>query len=485
MYGIRENCGIGVAYTVSDACKLIEALRHRGPDTEGVARRNGAGIDVVRSYRGALSEHAYKSIFGGSGGFSDTGFPIIIHTKYTTVGQKYPDKILLASHPHKIGGVDVPYSRHIVTRGARKALVHNGQIDAKSVPKQLPCVTDCDTELLMYNEDAIGPECLVAGVEDTYCVASLDKKDEYATVYRDRHGRMPLWIGNDREGNFIAASEDHAIRQIGGLPLREVLPGEVIRMYKDRMEAGCVIDPDPLVCFVQLIYMAKRDSYLLDALRNAGTDLKALRSMLGVQTAKEIPPEPWVKFETYIPNTPLDAALAYAKYHGLPFVELFYKSVDSRSFMQPGQNERSHVIDSVLHVNDKIMPESYGYDYGQMDDTTIRGTNASVAAKKAHHNGFKRIQHTSYSPMFGGEEDGIALGCVHGVDIPMTDNFLRKMGGGDTRRMTEIIGVDSMSFLSVDGMLDVYEKLGISRNNVCLECVSSRSKRTRDVCYSK
>ncbi len=481
MYGIRENCGIGVVYTVSDACKMVDALRHRGPDTEGVARRNGAGIDVVRSYRGALSEHAYKSIFGGSGGFSDTGFPIIIHTKYTTVGQKDPDKILLASHPHNMGGIDVPYSRHIVTRNARKALVHNGQIDVKSVTKQFPCTTGCDTELLMYNEGAMGPEGLVTEIEDTYCVASLNEKDEYATVYRDRHGRMPLWLGKDKEGNFIAASEDHAILQIGGLPLREVRPGEVIRIYKDKMETTRAIEPDPLGCFVQLIYMAKRDAYLLDVLRNAGIDLKKLRSLLGVQTAKEIPPEPWVKFETYIPNTPLDAAIAYANYHGLPFAELFYKSVDSRSFMQPGQNERSRVIDSVLHMNDKITPEAYGYDYSQMDDTTIRGTNASVATKKARQKGFRRIQHKSYSPMFGGEEDGIALGCVHGVDIPMTDNFLRKLGGGDLRRMAEIIGVDSMGFLSIDGMLGVYEKLGINRDSVCLECVSSKSKRTRNV----
>lgn len=472
-----------MAYSVSDACKMLDALRHRGPDTEGIGRRNGSGIDVIRSYRDTLSEQAYKSILGGSGGFMDTGFPIVLHTKYTTVGPKNLEEVLMASHPHRIGGNDTVYNRHTVTRNARKALAHNGQVETGSVPYQFPCSTGCDTELLMLNDDVMGPERLVREIEDTYCVVSLSEKEECATVYRDRHGRMPLWLGKDKDGNFIVSSEDYAIRQIGGIPLREVRPGEVIRMYKDWMESKQVLEPDPLYCFVQNNYMAKKHSYLLEGLRDAGIDLVALRSMLGVQTAKEIPPEAWVRFVTYIPNTPLDAAKAYAAYHGLPFVELFYKTRDIRSFMQLDQDERLRVIRSILHVNDKITPELFGNDYMQIDDTTIRGTNVSVATEKARADGFGRMHHGNYSPVIGGYSDGVLLGCVHGVDIPPDTppnrNFLSTRNGMDMKRMAIEVGVDSLGFLSVDGMLDVYEKAGINRNSICLECVSSRSRRTR------
>jgi amidophosphoribosyltransferase len=483
---IREGCAVGVAYTISDACKMKAALDHRGPDTEGLGRRNGHAIDLVRSYNNALSEQAYKSIFGGSGGFVDNGFPIVLHKKYTTMGQRDPEKILFASHPHKIGGDDTVYSSvmngkvytsHVVTRNASRALVHNGQINPDNAPCKVQSKTGCDSEILMLNEDTIGSEKLISELEDTYCIASINDKDEFVNVYRDRHGRMPLWLGKDSEGNFVAASEDYAIRQIGGVPLREVRPGELIRMYRDQMETKQIVKPDPLFCFVQLNYMGRKESFLLDLLRDAGIDLKALRSKLGEMLAMESPPESWVKFVTYIPNTPLDAAKAYARYLEIPFIELFYKTKQVRAFMQPDQAERYRVISSVMHISDIITPDAFGYDYLDVDDSTIRGTNAEVGVTKARDRGFRKIVHKSYSPMFGGEEEGVLLGCRSGVDIPPSDNFLAKRGNRDPVRMAELVGVDQMDFLSIEKMLDVYEECGLNRNNVCMECVSAVPRR--------
>ncbi len=464
IYSIKENCGVAVVYGIGKAHRIAYELRHRGPDTEGYGIRNNQGILVIKGRAGSFDEHALKSLLG-----QDDGRPIIVHRRYRTSGSRDWESVLLAAHPHVIGGTIYPHldAGYIQITDAKCAMVHNGTVDSTFLQKyKLSTKTGTDTEQLLNLDDLHGSEWVLKNVQNTYCVAILNADSEYVTVYRDRNGRMPLWLGLDEDGNYIVCSEDHPMSEIGGTPIREIQPGELVRIYKNQIESQQVLPPEMKLCYFHGNYFARRGSSLWKPLKERNIRIAELRVMLGKQLAREFPPD-GSDFATYLPNAAMDAGKGYSKSTGMPYRELFIKIKDDRAFQQLTAEQRRETIEKVLIINDRMDPKIDGTSYDLVEDSVIGLINAPIAKRKADERGFKIRRANIYTPPVG----GIDLGCRHGIDMPPGDTrFVTLKVGRDPEAISKFWGVKT-NFISLGGMLEVYKNVGIERKDLCLECI--------------
>ncbi len=469
---IRENCGVGLVWDSSDAIKAVrEGLDNRGHNAEGYGTRSNGGISAVRSHFGLMDEQALRTLTR-----YEPGKPIALHTRYATRGDKSDYGLLAAAHPHTVGGIDILQGNHLATYAAEEAMVHNGTVNFDFSPYNLTLKTGCDTESLLCVHHLKGPEYVLRTIPASYSVVTLKAGEDFATAYRDRYGRRPLWLGVDKEGRFIVMSEDRAIKIIGGQPIREIRPGEKVKVYKNNLEPVQVVPAEERLCYFEANYIARRLSHLWEVLRKQDVNVGQLRRELGTELFKEHPPIDGIEFITHIPKSPLDAADAYADAAGLPRKELYYKINGSRAFMGATQEERENSIRNTLFVDPALSPVTTGKRFMAIDDSLVRGTNTPVAKIKAAERGFEMRQLGFYTPVLGGCEDGVDMGCDHGVDMPRkVENFIASRVGRDPKKIADTLGVDYVGFLSIEGLVSVFERRGIKRQNLCLECVSPRN----------
>lgn len=467
---VRENCGVGLVYDTRDAIVAARAgLSHRGRDAEGYGTASERGINVVRGYSGLLDEQALITLL-----HHEAGAPITVHTRYKTRGSVGKADLLRLAHPHTIGGGEVFQGNHYVTTNAQESMVHNGTVPFDFSQLGVQAKTGCDTEYLLHTHSIRGPEFVLKTIPASYAVITMHAGDDFVTAYRDRYGRRPLWLGVDGEGRYVVMSEDRSIEVIGGKPIREIRPGELVRVYKNNIESQQVVAPVPRLCYFEVDYFARRRSSLWDVLRKQGVNIEQFRRELGVELFAEHPPLEGIAFVTYVPKSPIDAGRAYASAAGLPLHELFYKINDDRAFLEPDGERRLAAIRDTLFVNPELDPDTIGRDFLAIDDSIVRGTNVPVARKKAESRGFRMRQLGIYTPIVGGTEDGIDLGCEHGVDMPRDDNFIARRAGRDPKKIADALSVDYAGFLSVEGLVSVFERFNIDRGYLCTECIRAR-----------
>ncbi len=469
---INENCGVGFVYNIQDAIHGVRGgLKHRGKDAEGYGTPCNNGINAVRSYSDLMDAQALITLLK-----YESGRPILLHTRYKTRGSSNAEDLLRAAHPHTIGGNNLYNGNHLITTNAREAMVHNGTVTFDFSEYGFDAQTGCDTEYLLQMHSAFGPKRVMETIPASYSVVTMRAGDDFVTAYRDRFGRRPLWLGTDREGRHIVMSEDRSIEEIGGNPIREVRPGELLRIYPNQFESEQVVEPQTRLCFFEVNYLVKRLSHVWDILRDSGINVARMRYELGLELFKEHPPLDGVDFVTHIPKSPLDAARAYAEASGVPRKELYYKLTEyDRAFMHPDMKGRVSAINDNLFVDPEMNPMADGRDFVSIDDSIIRLTNGPVARIKAEERGFRMRQMLCYTPMVGGSEDGVDLGCEHGIDMPPDDNFVTRRVGRYPERIAKELGVEYVGFLSLEGLVNVFERHGIGRKNLCLECVTSRN----------
>ena len=126
-------------------------------------------------------------------------------------------------------------------------------------------------------------------------------------------------------------------------------------------------------------------------------------------------------------------------------------------------------------MNREMTPEVYGKIFVGVEDSVVRGTNSSFTVELAKEAGFEMNALMVYTPMVGGRELGVDLGCIHGVDMPPEDNFITSRVGRDPKAIANELGIDYVGFLSVQGLVNVFERFGINGDELCLECIYSRN----------
>ncbi|MDD5193470.1 MAG: hypothetical protein PHF67_02685 [Candidatus Nanoarchaeia archaeon] len=414
MSELNSKCGIFVAHSLHDVYNGLKNLQHRGEDSCGIAalKENG-DIDVLR-WQGKVLDFSLET----AGRILDGGVMFIGEVRYSTRSQKSPELIFMQSLPRFYGGrISAKYGPpkfvHLIARSCDAAIAHNGNLQGVN-----PRGDDSDTDILlkfyMQNRQN-GIEQIIRVFPGAYSCAILDRNRPGAVVFKDRYAIRPLVIGK-KDGRLIASSEDRAIIEIGGQPMRDVKPGEMVLIPPNgtKLEGKQILKREKRPCFFCRPYLG----HVLSSFR--GILNLDTRRRLGVALAQEYHPE--VDFVSYIPNAPEDYARAYADFRNLEFVQIFYKVKFNRAFLGESDLARKKSIGENLYVMDDI-------DLAKkrvllLEDSVVRFNNAPDASRKLRDKGVSWIGLAVGTPPIGiNLTSGELCGCEKGVDMPLDDNF--------------------------------------------------------------
>ncbi len=175
-----------------------------------------------------------------------------------------------------------------------------------------------------------------------------------------------------------------------------------------------------------------------------GTAVSAARQRAGAFLAAEHPVEADVVIG--VPDSGLDAALGYAKASGIPYGIGFTKNkYIGRTFISPTQELRE------MGVNLKLNPIRALVDGKRIvliDDSIVRGTTCRGVIDLLRRAGAREIHMRVSAPPF-------VAPCYYGTDIDDAENLIANHH--TVEEIAEIIGVDSLGYLSVEHLLQIAE----------------------------
>lgn len=478
---LHEECGIfGVWAPDRDVARLtyfgLRALQHRGQESAGIAVGDG-GTVMVRKDLGLLDR-----VFSNADLSTLSGQLAVGHVRYGTAGAKSWE----ASQPHlsTINSV-------IIALAHNGTLVNTDELRRQLIELGVPFLSNSDSEvatkLIGYFTQRTGH--LREGIRKTmelvrggYAMTLINEQALYA--FRDPHGIRPLVLGKlvdegldqadaasvsqlpsqddaatadtsahvVRAGGWVVASETCALDIVGAEYVRDVRPGEILRISAEGLvsEQGVPAAEESANCIFEQVYFARPDSIM------NGKSVYACRYDMGRQLAHEEPVE--ADLVIGVPDSGLPPAEGYSHESGIPFGEGLIKNrYVGRTFIEPTQELRAMGVRMKLNpLRDNIE----GKRLVVIDDSIVRGTTMVQLVKMLRNAGAKEIHIRINSPE-------VIWPCFYGIDTDVQSQLISANKTVD--EICEYIGADSLAFLSVEGLLKVMPKGGY-----CDACFTGR-----------
>ena len=438
----KEECGLfGVWAPGEDVARLtyfgLFAQQHRGQESAGIAVSDGSNILVFKDL-GLVSQ-----VFNEATLTTLHGDLAIGHTRYSTTGSTTWEN---AQPSFKTDGA------HSLALGHNGNLVNTHELAAR-VGKVGTATTDSDLVTSLIATEMVsagGLEQAALNVLPTlagaFCFVLMDERSVYAA--RDAHGVRPLSIGRLPNG-FVVASETCALDIVGAVFLRDVEPGELIRIDDRGLHSARFADsPKRSLCVFEFVYLARPDSRL------DGATVHEARREMGRILAREHPAE--ADMVIAVPNTGHSAAQGYSEVTGIPYGDGLYKNnYVGRTFIQPSQSLRD------LGVKLKLNPIPAAIDDKRLvvvDDSIVRGTTTKQIVAALREAGATEVHVRITSPP-------VKWPCFYGIDMPTRQELI----GADLSvdETCAYVGADSLGYLSLEGMV---EASGGGRENFCRAC---------------
>lgn len=443
----REECGVVGVSGIEGAAELtflgLYALQHRGQESAGICAINGDGIARVRKGVGLVAD-----VFSADDLNALPGSTGIGHVRYSTAG-----------------GNRAQNAQPIVVRYAQGdlAIAHNGNLtNAQKLRERLVregalFQTSSDSEVIVHLIARSRRETVAEQIDDAlgqlegaFSLVMTVGDTLYAAV--DPRGYRPLVLGRKEEGHVVT-SETCALDIIGAQYVRDIRPGEVVRVRGTSVETLTPLDPAPAVspCVFELVYFARPDS------RIWGVPVDRARRAFGQQLAREHPVE--ADCVISVPDSANAAALGYAEESGIPFeLGLLRNHYVGRTFIRPSQADRDfgarikyNPVREVV-TNRRVIV---------VDDSLVRGTTSSSLVKFLKEAGAKEVHFRIASPP-------VRYPCFYGIDMPSRDELI---GASNTvEEIRDVLGVTSLGYLSLEGMLAAVQDAG----PFCDACFSGR-----------
>jgi amidophosphoribosyltransferase len=432
----REKCGVfaisGTPAAAEIAFMGLYALQHRGQESAGLVAIDDLG--TARSHRGM---GLVADVFDEDRLAGLVGSTAIGHVRYSTSG---------GSEIRNCQPVLVEY------RHGSMALAHNGNItNGRELRHRLSeegaiFQTDSDSEVVIHliarsrreEEQQQVDDALSQLVGAFSLVLSVGK-----TIYaaRDSRGFRPLVLGRLGEA-IIVCSETCALDLIGAEYMRDVEPGEVLRIRDGRIENLRPLPPAaPAPCLFELVYFARPDS------RVWGCSVDGARRAFGRQLAREHPADADCVFA--VPDSSNSAALGYSEESGIAFeLALIRNHYVGRTFIFPTQAGRDFRVRVKYNAVTELIA---GKRAVVVDDSLVRGTTSKGLVAMLREAGAREIHFRVASPP-------IRHPCYYGIDMPTRAELL-----GSEHSIEEIrehLGVDSLGYLSQEGMQSAVEEYG-------------------------
>ena len=428
---LNEECGVFGIWGHPDAAKLtyfgLHSLQHRGQEGAGILA-NDQG--TLRRHRdtGLLSE-----VFRNPLNLEKlTGSSAIGHVRYATAGEASVDNIqpfLFRFHDTQFG------------------LAHNGNLtNAQSLKSELEkngaiFSSTSDSEILAHlirrshNPSFMGKikEALNT-VKGGFAYLMLFEDKLIAAL--DPNGFRPLSIGKMANGALVVSSETCAFEVIGAEWIRDVHPGELVIFDENGITYDRYTDDTQLaICSMEYIYFARPDSNI------QGVNVHTARKRMGAQLAREFKNQ--ADIVVGVPNSSLSAAMGFAEESGLPNeMGLIKNQYVQRTFIQPTQELREQGVRMKLSAVSGVVK---GKRVVMIDDSIVRGTTSRRIVKLLKEAGATEVHVAIASP-------ALAYPCFYGIDIQSREELIA--ANHTVEETCEIIGADSLTYLSIDGLID-------------------------------
>jgi amidophosphoribosyltransferase len=424
---LHEECGVFGCYGVENAAEITRAgllmLQHRGQQGCGIAARDANGIIRLKKDAGLVRE-----VFAGDELSELPGTAAIGHVRYPT---------------SDIGGVENIQPFLMTGHNGSFALAHNGNIvNADSIRQRIESLghmlqSTSDSELFSLLIGIAGGDwtrkILSAAHQLDGAFSTLILTPDALYACRDRYGLRPLSIGRMQDG-YIVASETCALEFMGADFVRDVEPGELIRIDAEGIRSyrhsmlSC-----RKMCSMEYIYFARPDSDI------EGCSVHAFRKRSGALLWKEHPVE--ADLVMCVPESGMSAAIGYAEASGIPLEMGLLKNIYvARTFIQPTQSLRN------LGVRMKLSPVQSivaGKRIVVIDDSIVRGTTSRQIVQLLRSTGAREIHMRIASPVY-------AWPCFYGIDTGTRDQLIGARM--DEAAIRDFIGADTLHYLSVDAL---------------------------------
>jgi amidophosphoribosyltransferase len=437
---LREECGVFGVFNNHDAAALtalgLHALQHRGQEAAGIVTYDGKHFNSERRL-GLVGDH-----FSNAATIERLRGPIAIgHVRYSTSGGTLLRNVQPLFADLAAGGFAVCHNGHISNaRTLRKELVRNGAIFQSTSDSEVILHLVARSSRPRFLEKFIETLRMLEGA---YSLVALTNKKLIGA--RDPLGIRPLVLG-DLGGAAIFASETCALDIIGAKYVRDVEPGEIIVVTEDGIECHHPFPKlRPRPCIFEYIYFARPDSMA------GGRSVYDVRKKMGFQLAREAPADADIVIP--VPDSGVPAAIGYAQESGIPFeLGIIRNHYVGRTFIEPTQQIRALGVKLKHSANQALIR---GKRIVLVDDSIVRGTTSVKIVRMMYDAGATEVHMRVSSPP-------ITHPDFYGIDTPDRKALL---AATHTREeMREFIGVDTLAFLSIDG---VYQAMGYDcRDNV-------------------
>jgi amidophosphoribosyltransferase len=432
---LHEECGVFGVYGHKDAGALtalgLHALQHRGQEAAGVVALDGAQFNTHRAVGLVGDNFSARSVIDTLKGDLAIG-----HNRYSTTGGTILRNIQPLFAEFEFGGFALAHNGNLTNAAfLRKKLIGQGSIFQSTT----------DTEVIIHlmakaHGDVVTR--LVAAlsqVEGAYSLTCI-AEDKIIAV-RDPRGVRPLVLGK-LDDAYIVASETCAFDIIGAEYLRDFEPGEMLVM--DRKGARS-LRPFPQhakrPCVFEYIYFARPDSVV------EGQSVYEARKRIGAELSREsgVPADLVVP----VPDSGVPAALGYAQEAGIPFdLGIIRNHYVGRTFIEP--------TDQIRHLGVKLKHNAnraqlQGKRVILVDDSIVRGTTSRKIVEMVRAAGAKEVHMRISSPP-------TSHSCFYGIDTPERHQLLAARH--DVPEMAKLIGVDSLAFISIDGLYRAMNEKG-------------------------
>ena len=424
-------CGVIGVSGIPDAARVaylgLYSLQHRGQESAGMVAVDGEG--VARSHRGM---GLVSDVFGETMLAGMPGDVAIGHTRYSTAGSS----VLANAQPILAGYREGPL-----------ALAHNGNLtNAEALRSDLVAKgsifqTSSDSEVLIHliaRSEAREPEDQLLDalerVEGAYSLVVTIGRTLYALV--DPRGFRPLWLGKLGNG-YVVASETCALDLIGAAPVREIQPGEFLRIQGSPPE----LDRLPALptkrhqrCIFELVYFSRPDSTIF------GRSVDRVRRALGRELARE---HPAVGADCVfsVPDSSNAMALGFAEQSGLKLEHALIRNhYVGRTFINPTQAARNAKVKIKFNPVREVLE---GKKVVVVDDSLVRGTTSRELVQMIRQAGAREVHFRVASAPITGP-------CYYGIDTPTKSELIAS--SHSLEEIRQHLGVESLGYLSLDGM---------------------------------
>lgn len=445
--GLNEECGVFGIWGHDNAAQIsyygLHALQHRGQEGAGIVSRDESGLHVVKG------EGLVNDVFAGDKLQSLPGRAAIGQVRYTTQYGRGIENVQPLVFRSTTGSLAIAHNGNLVNaRDLKEHLEKQGSIFQ----------TTSDTEVLAHlikrSSGALNQRERVKKALSILkgAFAFVILMEEGMMVAQDPNTLRPLSIGKIN-GAWVVASETCAFDIIGAEYVRSVEPGELLIINDQGIQSERFAEAgDPAMCSMEYVYFSRPDSDI------DGINIHAARKRCGKQLAREV--QISADVVTGVPDSSISAAIGFSEQSGIPYeLGLIKNRYVGRTFIQPSQALREKGVKMKLSPVRQVVA---GKRVVMVDDSIVRGTTSKRIVNMLREAGAKEVHVAIASPP-------LISPCYYGVDISSDSELIA--ANRTTEEICAEIGADSLTYLSVEGMLEATGRSPEMKNcGQCLAC---------------